>query len=129
MPNVIDNPYCKRCSINEIESIVHKYILCGVVRDAWNFLRELMKSTDQSMVFETDHSLLNLYYEVSIMDNAVLWLIGEYISYVESEVLLLDRKISRDSLQSHLKNRFLICRQQAMPDFGFIPGLFATGVG
>ena len=129
MPKMVETPFCDRCSNNEIESILHRYTSCEMVLEAWNGLKEIIESIDITMVFESDHSLLNLYYQEPIQGTAVLWLIGVYVDYTEKEVILNNRRITRSNLINHIKAKWFESIRIAMPDLGFIPGLFRTGVG
>ena len=94
-----------------------------MVSDAWSTLRDLLETIDQNIIPETDYALLHLFYEEPIMANSVLWLLGEYIDYIETEVVLMGRKVSGSGLISNLRARRFSCALQAMPDIGFIPGL------
>ena len=121
--NQVDSPFCTRCLTNSIENQTHRYASCVLVPDAWNCLRELLESVDEDIIYETDHSLLHLYYSESINGNSILWLIAEYIDLVEREVVISNRKLSASHLLNHLRARKFACARLAMPDIGFIPGL------
>ena len=99
------------------------------VREAWAGLREMLEDIDLGIALESDHALLNLYYAEPLRGNTILWLIGEYISLVDTIVIIQNQTLRNIHLVSHLRNRWLECRHIAMPDIGFITGLFPTGVG
>ena len=103
MPKIVETPFCIRCLNNEVESILHRYTSCEMVLEGWNCLKEIIESIDITMVFESDHSLLNLYYQEPTQGSSVLWLLGVYIDYTGKEVILNNRRITRSKLIIHIK--------------------------
>ena len=81
------------------------------------------------MMFESDYSFLNLSFVKSLKDSTVLWIIGEYVQYVEEEVVLKNRKVNREDLLHHLRTRKLECANVCMDALDFIPGLYPSGIG
>ena len=71
----IDSPSCNLCNDNSPATILHRYCECSAVLDAWNRLRDLLETLDSSTIMETDHSLINLYYDEPLCGNSILWLI------------------------------------------------------
>ena len=126
----IEDPYCLYCSDNStIDTVLHKYCECSRVVEPWNKLRDLLEDLDFSLIQESDHSLLNLYYKQPLHSNSVLWLIGEYLTFIDNEQLYPNKSVSVNALQNHLRIRWLMCSKLAIPMLDFIPGLFPTGVG
>ena len=50
-------------------------------------------------------------------------LIGEYVAYIEHEVILNNRKVSRQDLIGFLEARRLTCQFMCIPSIGQIPGM------
>ena len=73
--------------------------------------------------------LVHFHFGVSRRENAVVWLIGEYVSLVESEVVLKNNILSRKKLIDHLIAKQFQCQNMCLPDIGFIPEQTATGIG
>ena len=115
--------------MTEPDSQLHRYVFCRAVSDAWITVREFIESVDPDLIFESDHSILHLQYQSSPRENAILWLVGEYVSQVESEAVLKNNKLTRKKITDYLVSRELECRQMSLPELGFIPGLSATGIG
>ena len=111
-----------RCS-KEVESILHLYSGCDFVHYAWNCLRELLESLDQLILFESDHSFLNLYFSCLLMEDQILWLIGEYVLYIDQEVILNNRRVVREDLMGYLESRRQTCNFMRISRIGFIPGM------
>ena len=97
--------------------------------EAWELVREMIEGLDICLTFESDHSLLHLYYSEPLHGDSVLWLLGEYVDLVESHVSMSNQKLSRSSFLSHIRTRWLQSQHVAMPPIGFIPGLSPSGVG
>ena len=122
MNHIYDSPICCRC-LAESESITHRYVYCSWVSDTWNLLREILESLDQLILFESDHSLLNLYYSELLHEDSVLWLMGEYFFYIEKEVVLNNRRGTVDDMLGYLESRRLSCNFMKIPPIGHIPGM------
>ena len=122
MSHIYENLTCLRCFTGP-ESIQHRYQRCNHVKDAWNTLRELLESIDQLVLFESDHSILNLYFSKLLEEEKVLWLIGEYVHFVDQESVLNRRKISSSDLIGYLEARRLACNFLKIPCIGHIPGI------
>ena len=129
MPNRYASPACAQCLTDQVEDQLHRYGFCNNVVRAWNRVRELIESLDIAMVFESDHSLIHLYFAETNKRNAILWIIGEYICYVENEVILKGRLLTDSEILNHLKSRLNECRFILMPHLGHIPDLEPTGIG
>ena len=129
LPNVYETPFCLKCDSNLIESQVHKYCLCSSVSDAWCLVRQLMENLDISIVFESDFSIIHLFYTEPLHGHSVLWLIGEYVCLVESVAIKENKKLSRDILLNHLRQKWLEIQHMATHAIDFIPGLFPVGIG
>ena len=97
---------------------MHKFALCENVADAWGTLQELLES-----LFETNHSLLNLYFEGLLEEESVLWLIGEYLCYIEEVVVLQSRRGSGIGLIGYLEARRQACNFLKIPMRRNIPGI------
>ena len=97
--------------------------------DGWERLRDLLHQLDSQFIFESDHSILHLYFPKSIRENACIWLIGNYLDLVEKEVLLFGKILTREKLNGWLAAKYSEGKFQAMPDLGFILGIHQTGIG
>ena len=126
----VDSPYCVRCIPNTWEeSIEHRYCSCIRVCDSWDALRSLLESLDSTLLLETDLSIINLCYQEPMSGNATLWMIGEYIVFIEKEVIMSNKHVSGNRLMAHLRTRWMECSKSAIPSLQFIPALFRTGNG
>ena len=118
-----------RCISGSDETILHKYVQCSQVSDAWFTLRQLLESLDALILFESDHAILNLCFTNLFREEPIIWLIGEYVALVEYEVVLNNRTLTHNGLIGHLEARRLLCSHMCIPIVGTIPGMDKTGVG
>ena len=59
----------------------------------------------------------------------MVWLIGNYVLFIEEQMILKDRRVTGDQLVGWLRAKLLECKNRAMPDLGYIPGVHPTGIG
>ena len=56
-------------------------------------------------------------------EDPILWLLGEYVVYIERDVELNQRKISNEDLVGYLEARHMACNYLKIPPIGYIPGM------
>ena len=128
MRNRYDSPLClKGCGM--VETQTHKFATCFWVSEVWHKMLDIMSQLEPTMVFETSHDILHLNFPKYSHESAILWLIGQYIQFIEEETFILNKKVSPSHFIGYLTAKRLDSKNQAMPFLGFIPGLFPTGVG
>ena len=92
-------------------------------------LKGLMENIETDLIYETDHNLLNLCFPLSLRDNALIWLLGQYLEYVENEVMVKNLKISREQFGGWLLAKYSEAKSASIPYLGLIPGIYPMGVG
>ena len=128
MPARYDSPLCQRCELCQ-DTSTHKLATCLWVVSGWNKLREILSNLEPDLIFESDHSILNLYFSLTRRENAILWLLGKYLELVEYETISNCRKISEGKLMGWLIAEKMDSKSLKMPELGFIPGLEREGIG
>ena len=128
MPGRVADSLCDRCFM-QTETISHKFIHCSHSSQSWAFLRELIEKVQPLCIFESDHSILNLYFSPFLNDNSILWLLGEYLDYIENVSVFKKSVSTPHELRLHLKLRWQYCIHKHMPSVGIIPGLEPSGIG
>ena len=125
--HIYESPLCQSC-FREPETIMHKIALCKHVKEAWDSLRELMESIDQLVLFESDHSLLNLCFTRLLEEDTILWLLGEYVCFINTEVIINSRIATRQNLFGHLEARRQSCQTLRIPPISRIPGILSLSL-
>ena len=92
MPNRYTTSTCPRCNTYE-ESMIHHYIQCGFVSDVCSCIMSTILHLDPFLSNLDDMSVLQLRFPASIHDNAIVWLLGNYIDLVEKEVVCKHHKL------------------------------------
>ena len=80
MNNRFNNPFCPHCKDFLVESVIDRYSQYVGVKESWNILRDIMETIDSSLIFETDHCLIHLYYTEPMCANSILWLYIDFIN-------------------------------------------------
>ena len=128
MRNRYETPLCsKGCGI--VETQTHKFATCFWVSDVWHKMLDIISRMEPSMVFETSHDVLHLNFPKHVHENSILWLIGQYVQFIEEETFIRNKRVSVSQFIGHLSAKRMDSRHQAMPYIADIPGLFPTGVG
>ena len=78
---------------------------------------------------ETDHNLLYFNFPLIPRDNAVVWVLGHYVQFIEEEVVSRNKKATSSQFIGWLGSKALECRYRVMPCIGIIPGIYPTGIG
>ena len=81
------------------------------------------------MVFDSDHNLLHLCFPSMQRETTVVWLVGQYLEYVEKESILGNKRLLHAHISGWLSAKILESRNVGMADLGHIPGLDTTGIG
>ena len=123
MPVKYRDNKCQRCEEEEVEDIVHRYTSCLAVADAWIGLKRLIFSVDNEVAVETDDALLNLDYGSSSREEAIIWLLGNFIRVVEEEIVMRQVGLNEDKLILSLKTRKQGREGRSVVDIGHIPAL------
>ena len=121
MPRRFPSNMCDHCQ--EVESCTHRYLRCSLVSETWEWILSTSQVLEPSIAFVEESSLLRLNYPKGLRENAVLWLIGNYVELVEKEVICKDKKLDLHSVQGYLKQKKYVAYQHAIPDLGIIPGI------
>ena len=103
MPVKYRDNKCQRCEEDEIEDIEHRYTSCLAVADAWIGLKRLIFSVDNCVAMESDDSILNLDYGSSSREEAIIWLLGNFVRTIEEEVVMRQVGMNEEKMLLLLK--------------------------
>ena len=122
MPGRFPSPLCPNCSAHP-ETIGHRYIWCDHVNQTWEWLRNILNVLDPSLVLHDDKDILKLDFSKGMRENAILWLVGIYITLVEREAVLKHHILDYNSSKGYFKQMKQMATHMAIPDLGTIPGI------
>jgi len=127
-PTKYDTPLCPKCHLF-VHLTTHKYASCKYLSDGWRQLRELMESIEPTIIYETDYSVLHLCFRRLENDLPIVWLLGQYLAYVEKEVFIDNRTVSGAQIRGWLQSKLPEARNMAMNEIGHITALDPSGIG
>ena len=128
MPRRFRSPMCPRCSQSS-ETQTHRYAGCPWVGDAWEKVREIIDELEPGLGGISDKNLLHLVFSERDREEAVIWLLGCYLQYVEEEVVRQGRVVEASGLVGYLQYQKMRSQYIAMPFLGYIPGVDRLGIG
>ena len=114
MPRKFTSNLCNRCLIF-VEDCNHRYMHCSFVSEIWGWVLATSQILEPSLAFSDEKSFLRLDFPKGFRENALLWLIGNYVELVEREVVSKDKKLDLQSVQGYLKQKkntfltFMLC--------------------
>ena len=121
MPTRFSNDTCSHCEYPE--TIHHRYLHCSYVSDAWNWIQNIIYCLDPNLRINDETVLLHFYFDKGLRENAIVWLLGNFIQLVETHVMSRNQKLDIHSLQGILKERKQLTVYKSMPELGLIPGI------
>ena len=133
MPRRFPSSLCTLCdpNVSAEETCSHRYLHCEQVSEAWEWVRTILVVLEPSTSLLDDISVLRLSFARSLRENAILWVIGNYVELVEAEVVLKQNKLDHNTMLGYFRQRKQQSQHQAIPDLGPIPGIdwAPTGIG
>ena len=124
MPRRFPSPECCRCLEEHLEETCsHRYLHCGHVSQAWEWIRTVITMLDPTTNLVDDISTLRLAFPASLRDNAIVLMIGGFTEFVETEVIVKENRISLDSMIGYFKQKKIQSYEQSIPELGIIPGI------
>ena len=122
MRNRYDSPLCQKgCGI--VENQTHKFATCFWVADVWHKLLDIISQLEPTMVFESSSDILHLNFPKHLNENAILWLLGQYVDFIEEEAFIKSKRVSIHQFIGYLSAKKIDSIYHAMPFIGLIPGL------
>ena len=78
---------------------------------------------EPSLYLFDDEDILNFEFPKGMRENAIIWLIGIYISLVERETVIKHHILNNLSSKGFFKQMKQMATHMAIPDLGAIPGI------
>ena len=122
MAGRFESDLCPRCQ-DQRETQTHRYGRGPMVVRAWEQARAVMEDMAPELEQVSNKNMLHLFYPRVERETDVLWVLGNYIEYVEHEAILQGNKCSAGGLLGYLRYRRSASKWIAMPELGMIPGV------
>ena len=120
MPRRYRTNTCLRCR-EHCETQTHRYARCDWVVRGWFLAREIMVEMEPDLEEISSKNLIHLNFPRVEREADVLWVLSQYLQYVEDEVVIQEAKITSGGLLGHLKYQREAAKHIAMPNLGVIP--------
>ena len=113
------DPYCLLCPGAEIADVEHFFCSCRRTSQCWSWVRlKILGLCDQGII-SSNWELLNLFLPRSQFEQEIVWLIGSYVDYVWTKVLIGDSELKIEKFFGFLKFKY----KKSGSSLGQIPGL------
>ena len=91
---LMSDPYCTFCPAAIICDVEHYFCACDRVSRIWTRIKNILLSMVDTSI--TDWCLINFFMEKSGYENEIVWLIGNYIAKVWSELHVRNKEELKD---------------------------------
>ena len=120
MPDKYKSNKCPNCD-KEAETVVHRFSTCEWVASMWAWMADLLKELDEGLDKVPVLDILRFQYPKGLRENAVTWLVGNYIAIITQEVVTKGRKLQVSELVGMLRISTDKLKHRAVKDVGPIP--------
>ena len=115
---------CNRCDLREVDDVVHMFTSCVLVREAWCWVRRrLLEMLPADMADLSNLELTHMMFPKEMMENEMVWLVGNYMGYVQEEAIVKGRKLNAEHVQAYMQYMSFKSRGMNMPQLGHISGI------
>ena len=117
----VQSAVCNRCALRLQDSVVHLFSECGLVREAWCWVRRrFLELLPDDMADLSNEEVLMMMYPKERFEDETVWLLGTYMDYVYEEAFIKGRLLTEATVRGYLKYMFYQSRTTKMPQLGYI---------
>ena len=121
----VENVTCNRCDLGQRDSVTHMFTECGLVREAWVWVRRrMLMMMPGIMAAISNYELIHMLFEGGLWEKQLTWIMGTYMGWVFGEAVIKGRCLSDSQVRGYLRYKFLEGLKKRMPDIGYIPEFF-----
>ena len=118
------NTLCNRCDLRVPDSNVHMFTECGLVREAWCWVRRrVLDLLPDDMNDLSNQELVHLMYPKEQFEAEIIWVMGTYMNWVYEEGVIKGRVLSDEHARGYLRYMYYHSRSIKMPQIGYISGI------
>ena len=124
------NAQCNRCDQRSLDTVVHMFSECSLVREAWAWTRRRVLSLlPDDMSDLSNLELLLMFFPKEMFENSIVWVLGVYMNYVYEEAVIKGRLLSDHHVRGYMRYMYYQSKGTKMPDVGYIRGITVEGNG
>ena len=117
------DPYCRVCVGAEICDVEHFFCSCERTRLPWAWVRmKILDLSDQGLAV-TNWDLINLFLPSSKFEQEIVWLVGNYVSYVWENISIRNSEVRLEKLFGFLTFKYKMDSRFSGINLAHISGL------
>ena len=118
------HPVCNRCDLREVDNVTHMFTGCGLVREAWCWVRRrLLDLLPEDMVDLSNRELVHMMFPKERFDQELVWILGNYMAWVFEEAVNKGRVLNDVHVRSYMQYMYFESMGTNMPQLGHISGI------
>ena len=118
----LQNAICNRCTLRALDSVTHMFTECGLVREAWCWVRmRLLDLLPDDMNDLSNMEFVMMMFPKERFEDEMVWLMGSYMNYVYEEAVGKGRVLADSHVKGYLQYMYFQSLGMNMPQLGYIP--------
>ena len=122
---------CNRCDHRnsltgqrEVDNVTHMFSGCGLVKDAWKWIRvRLLSMLPDDMSDLSNTELLHMFFPKERQENDMVWLVGTYMGWAFEEGVMKGRILLAEHAEGYMRYMYYQSLKTKMPEIGHITGI------
>ena len=120
----VQDTICKRCNLRTKDDVTHMFTECGLVREAWCWVRgKVLKLLPDDMSDLSNLELVHMMFPKEQFENELVWLVGTYMGWVYEEAVVRGRVLKDGHVRGFMRYKYYESLSKKMPEVGFISGI------
>ena len=117
----VQSSLCNRCDLRLEDSVEHMFTECGLVREAWCWVRRrLLDLLPDDMNDLSNIEFIMFMFPKERFEAEMIWVMGMYMGWVHEEAVIKGRKLNDANARGYLRYMYHQSRGTKMPQLGYI---------
>ena len=116
---------CNRCNLGQRDTVTHMFTECGLVREAWMWVRRrMLMMLPGDMAGLSNFEFCHMLFPRGMWEVQLTWMVGTFMGWVYMESVVRGRMVSDKQVRGYMRYKFNECLRKKMPEIGYIPEFF-----
>ena len=112
---------CNRCDLRAVDTVTHMFAECGLVREAWTWVRRrLLSMLPEDMNDLSNTELLHMFFPKERQETDMVWVVGMYMGWAYEEGVMKGRTLTDSHIRGYMRYMFHQSLSTKMPAVGYI---------
>ena len=111
---------CQHCNQGVVEDCLHLFMECDRVKEGWLWVRVRVMNLLNNMQGLSNYELLHLCFTKELVENEVMWLMGQWVQLVYEEVVVKNRTLGDQFTRGQFRYKYLESLTMRMPQLNHI---------